>query len=124
MRYLYLAVFALLLLFSLPAYSKDGFPQYGNASWYGKSFHGRKTASGQIFNQNALTGANRTLPFGSVVRVTNLRNGKHVDVTINDRGPFIKGRIIDISRAAAREIGIIHHGVTRVRVNLVYIPKH
>lgn len=118
------AVFTLLVAFSLPAYCEDGYPKYGNASWYGKSFHGRLTASGQLFNQNAFTGANRTLPFGSVVRVTNLRNGKHVDVTINDRGPFIKGRIIDISRAAAREIGIIHHGVTRVRVSLIYLPEN
>ena len=110
------------LVFTVAAHSENVFPQYGNASWYGKSFHGKKTASGQLFNQNALTGANRTLPFGSVVRVTNLRNGKSVDVTINDRGPFIRTRIIDISRAAAREIGILQRGVARVRVSLIYMP--
>lgn len=112
----------LILLFTLSAHSENVFPQYGNASWYGNSFHGRKTASGQIFNQHALTGANRSLPFGSIVRVTNLRNGRYVDVTINDRGPFIKTRIIDISRAAASEIGILHRGVARVRVSLIYMP--
>lgn len=122
MRQLTAAAAVLLILFTLSASAENVFPQYGNASWYGNSFHGRKTASGQIFDQNALTGANRTLPFGSVVRVTNLRNGRYVDITINDRGPFIKTRIIDISRAAAREIGILHRGVARVRVSLIYMP--
>lgn len=122
MRQLTAAAAILLLLFTLSVSAENVFPQYGNASWYGNSFHGRKTASGQIFDQNALTGANRTLPFGSIVRVTNLRNGRYVDITINDRGPFIKTRIIDISRAAAREIGILHRGVARVRVSLIYMP--
>ena len=122
MKFITSAAAVIFMALTISAHSSESFPQYGNASWYGNSFHGNKTASGQIFNQYELTGANRTLPFGSVVRVTNLRNGKYVDVTINDRGPFIKGRIIDISREAARRIGLINHGVARVRLTLIYQP--
>lgn len=86
------------------------------ASWYGPGFHGRPTASGEIYNQNALTAAHPTLPLGSQVEVTNPANGKSVHVRINDRGPFIRGRSIDLSRQAARELGIIKPGVSRVRI--------
>jgi rare lipoprotein A len=88
----------------------------GLASWYGPKFHGRRTASGEVFNQEKFTAAHRTLPWGSRVRVTNLDNGKSVDVRINDRGPFGKGRIIDLSRAAAKALDIVIRGITTVRI--------
>lgn len=88
--------------------------QVGKASWYGPGFHGRKTASGEIFNQNRLTAAHRRLPLGTRARVTNLGNGKAIEVMINDRGPYVGGRIIDLSRAAARRLAI--SGVGQVRV--------
>jgi rare lipoprotein A len=78
----------------------------GRASWYGPGFHGRRTASGETFNTNALTAAHRTLPFGAKVRVVNKRTGRSVVVRINDRGPYAHGRIIDLSRAAAKAIGL------------------
>ncbi|MXO83917.1 septal ring lytic transglycosylase RlpA family protein [Altererythrobacter aestiaquae] len=82
----------------------------GVASYYGKRFHGRRTANGERFNMNAMTAAHKTLPFGTKVRVTNPRNGKSVVVRINDRGPFIRGRTIDLSRAAAKKVGIVQRG--------------
>jgi rare lipoprotein A len=88
----------------------------GVASWYGPGFHGKRTASGEIFNQEKLTAAHRTLPWGSRVRITNLANGRSVVVEINDRGPAVKGRIIDVSRAAARTLGMVESGTTTVRV--------
>lgn len=93
--------------------------QVGLASWYGPKFHGKLTASGQRYNMFDLTAAHRNLPFGSRVRVTNLRNGRRVLVTINDRGPFVKGRIIDLSYAAAKELGMTRTGVTRVRLEVL-----
>jgi rare lipoprotein A (peptidoglycan hydrolase) len=90
--------------------------QHGMASWYGPGFHGRKTASGERFNQNERTAAHRQLPLGSEVTVTNLENGKSVEVEINDRGPYVKGRRIDLSKAAAREIGMHEDGTARVRI--------
>lgn len=93
--------------------------QVGKASWYGPGFHGKKTASGQVFNQHALTAAHPHLPLGSRVKVTNLKNGKEVEVTINDRGPHKAGRIIDLSRAAAKKIAM--GGQARVKV--VAIPN-
>lgn len=91
----------------------------GMASWYGPGFHGAKTASGEWFNQYALTAAHRYLPFGTWVRVTNLNNGSSVVVRINDRGPFTGGRVIDLSTAAARAIGIINSGVAPVSVEVL-----
>lgn len=84
--------------------------QRGVASWYGQRFHGRKTASGEVYDMEALTAAHPTLPFGTVVRVESLVNGKTVDVRINDRGPYIRQRIIDLSRGAARALGLIDAG--------------
>lgn len=89
----------------------------GIASWYGKQFHGRKTASGERFDMDALTAAHPKLPFGSWVRVRNLVNGRSVDVRINDRGPHIKQRVIDLSRAAARALGV--SGTDKVELSLV-----
>ena len=91
----------------------------GLASWYGAKHHGKRTASGEIFDQNKLTAAHRTLPWGSIVKVTNLDNGKSVEVRINDRGPFTKGRVIDLSRAAARAVGMVESGVSPVRMELL-----
>jgi rare lipoprotein A len=91
----------------------------GLASWYGAKHHGKRTASGEIFDQNKFTAAHRTLPWGSIVKVTNLDNGKSVEVRINDRGPFKKGRVIDVSRAAARALGMVQSGVSPVRMELL-----
>ena len=99
-----------------PATSQPTMMETGLASWYGPKFHGKRTASGEVFNQEKFTAAHRTLPWGSRVKVTNLANGKSVDVRINDRGPFGKGRIIDVSRAAARALGMVGRGITTVRV--------
>ena len=92
------------------------FRQVGTASWYGPGFHGKLTASGERFNQNALTAAHRKLPLGSEVKVTNLDNGRSIVVEINDRGPYKKGRVIDLSKAAARKLGIVDDGLAKVRI--------
>jgi rare lipoprotein A (peptidoglycan hydrolase) len=94
----------------------------GIASWYGPGFHGRKTASGDIYNQNEMTAAHKTLPLGSEVRVTNLNNGNTVDVEINDRGPYIEGRIIDLSRAAAGALDFVESGTIRVSIEVIADP--
>jgi rare lipoprotein A len=93
--------------------------QCGGASWYGPGFHGKKAASGQRFDQNAMTAAHKSLPFGTVVRVTDQRTGKSVNVTINDRGPFHRNRIIDLSKAAAAKLGIQNAGTGKVCVTAV-----
>ncbi len=107
-----LSACAALLIAAAPAYAA----QTGKASWYEM---GTKTASGERFQPDGLTAAHRTLPFGTKVRVKNLRNGKSVVVRINDRGPFIKSRIIDVSKGAARKIGLVRAGVTRVSIKVV-----
>lgn len=91
----------------------------GMASWYGPGFHGRRTANGEIFNQNALTAAHRSLPFGTKVRVTNVNTGRAVVVRINDRGPFVGNRVIDLSRGAAARIGLVNAGVGPVRLEIL-----
>lgn len=91
-------------------------PIVGIASFYGTEFNGRRTASGEKFSNNTLTAAHKTLPFGSKVLVTNVRNGKSVIVRINDRGPYVHGRIIDLSRTAAKQIGLGSSGTTRVKL--------
>jgi len=93
--------------------------QTGLASWYGPGFHGRDTSSREIYNMYELTAAHRTLPFGTWVVVTNLDNGRSVRVKINDRGPFVKGRIIDLSLAAARVLGMVGPGVIPVRIDVL-----
>jgi rare lipoprotein A (peptidoglycan hydrolase) len=92
------------------------------ASWYGPGFNGQRTSSGEFFQENRLTAASRTLPLGSETRVTNLNNGKSVVVRINDRGPYVHGRAIDLSEGAARDIGLIHKGVARVRLTSLDEP--
>ena len=93
--------------------------QEGVVSWYGAQFHDRPTASGELFDSGALTMAHRSLPFGTMVRVTNLRNGRSVVVRVNDRGPFVGTRIADLSQAAASEIGMMRRGVARARIEVL-----
>ena len=93
--------------------------QVTTASWYGPGFHGRHTSNGEVYNQGALTAASRTLPIGSHAKVTNLSTGKSVVVRINDHGPYVHGRGIDLSRAAAKRIGMDHRGVAQVKVTRV-----
>ncbi|MBW2065739.1 MAG: septal ring lytic transglycosylase RlpA family protein [Deltaproteobacteria bacterium] len=93
-----------------------GFVQVGTASWYGRKFHGRPTASGEIFDMHRRTAAHKTLPLGTYVKVINLSNGRSTVVRINDRGPFIKDRIIDLSYAAAKDIGLLKDGLARVKI--------
>jgi rare lipoprotein A len=111
-----LSICILLLALSTTA---AAFEQEGLASWYGGKFQGRQTASGEIFDTNAFTAAHKTLPFGTIVKVTNLENEKSTVVRINDRGPFIPGRIIDLSRAAAVVIELAGRGVARVRIEVL-----
>ncbi len=93
--------------------------QKGEASWYGPGFNGKKTASGEIFDMNKLTAAHRKLAFGTKVRVTNLNNNKSVIVRINDRGPFKKSRVIDLSKKAAEKIGLVQSGIAPVKIEIV-----
>jgi rare lipoprotein A len=90
--------------------------QVGTASWYGPGFHGHETASGEMFDQHALTAAHRTLPLGTEAKVTNLATGQSVKVTINDRGPYVQGRQLDLSQAAAKQIGLTKQGVAKVKI--------
>ena len=99
-----------------PMVSAEGFVETGVASWYGEDFHGRPTALGEPYNMYAMTAAHKTLPLPSRVRVTNLENGRRVELRVNDRGPFVKGRVIDLSYGAAQELGVVRRGTARVRV--------
>ena len=96
-----------------------GMKDRGVASWYGEQFHGRQAANGEIFDMEALTAAHRTMPLGSIVRVVNLANGKHLHVRITDRGPYVNGRILDLSHAAAVQLGMEHEGTTHVQIEIV-----
>ena len=98
---------------------ETGYVQYGKASFYGEEFHGRKTASGETFNKWDYTCAHKKLPFNTKVKVTNLQNQKTVLVRVNDRGPFVKDRIIDLSFAAAKKIGMVKDGVVKVKVEVI-----
>ena len=122
-----IALFILMLLFMACAPKKVPFPPYepgkefryretGLASWYGEDFHGRKTASGEVYDMYAMTAAHRTLPFNTRVKVTNLDNGMKTEARVNDRGPFVAGRIIDLSRSGAKELGMLGPGTARVTV--------
>ncbi|MFN3579550.1 MAG: septal ring lytic transglycosylase RlpA family protein [Pseudomonas sp.] len=127
MRTLLIGLLAAGLLSSplTPAHDADE-PEYkvqGKASYYASRFHGRRTASGEAYNQYALTAAHPYLAFDSLVCVTNLRNGRTTTVRINDRGPYIGGRIIDVSRRAAEELGMVRVGITRVEITLCDTPE-
>jgi len=112
------------LLGAVFAYQFYG-PYYevGIASWYGPGFDGRHTANGEIYDMNEISAAHKTLPFGTIVQVVDLETGKSVIVRINDRGPFIKGRIIDLSKGAAEKLGIIDKGITKVGLRILRWPK-
>ena len=93
--------------------------QWGVASWYGPGFQGRRTANGERFNTNVLTAAHKTLPFGTMVEVVDVKTQKSVIVRINDRGPFIRGRVIDLSHAAASALNMVHKGTSQIHIRLV-----
>ena len=99
-----------------PLRDHNGFVQEGNASWYGKKFHGRKTSNGETYNMYAMTAAHKTLPMGVYVKVTNTQTGQQAIVRVNDRGPFVAGRIIDLSYSAAKEVGVVGPGTAPVIV--------
>jgi len=98
-------------------------PETGIASWYGEEFQGNQTANGETYDLNGLTAAHPTLPFGTTIRVTNLRNNKNLVLRVNDRGPHLGRRLLDVSWAAAGRLGFVHSGTTRVRVEVVSYPK-
>lgn len=103
---------------------QDNYNQIGTASWYGPNFHGRPTANGEVFDQNALSAAHPTLPLPSYVKVTNLDNGRQAVVRVNDRGPFARDRILDLSKRSAEELGFINQGTARVRVEYLGPKSH
>ena len=112
--------FFVLFLLGLGSLAFSGvYKSNAEASYYAEKYHGRKTANGETFNMYAMTCAHKTLPFGTVLRVTNLSNNKSVDVRVNDRGPFVKGREIDVSKAAAQKLGMIKTGTARVKIEIV-----
>ncbi|MCK5573712.1 MAG: septal ring lytic transglycosylase RlpA family protein [Bacteroidetes bacterium] len=139
MRWLLLAV-AVLPLFSLPGCG-SGSPRFasdadhsdepelgsyqleGIASYYADDFHGRRTANGEVYDMHGITAAHRTLPFNSILRVTNLKNGKTVTVRINDRGPFVGGRIVDLSLGAAKKIDMLNDGTAPVRIEILELGQ-
>ena len=95
----------------------------GIASWYGPNFHNKKTANGEIYNQNAYTVAHRILPLGSIIKITNLENSKKIYARVNDRGPYKKKRIVDVSKRIATELGFIDRGTARVKLDIISYPK-
>jgi len=99
-----------------PLATADGFTQRGKASWYGKKFHGRKTANGERYNMYGISAAHKTLPLGTWVRVENVDNGRKLDIRLNDRGPFVHGRIIDLSYGAAKKLGVVGPGTANVKL--------
>ena len=116
-----LVLTTLILLLSINVVAQD-FTQQGIASFYADKFEGRTTANGEKYRHSKMTAAHKTLLFGTMVKVTNLENGKSVVVRINDRGPFVRGRHLDLSYGAAKKIGMIDAGVMRVRTKILYRP--
>ena len=94
----------------------------GIASWYGPGFHGNRTANGEVYDMDGISAAHKTLPFGTIVRVVEIETGRSIVVRINDRGPFIDGRIIDLSKGAAEKLGIVEKGITRVGLRILHLP--
>lgn len=111
----HLYLLSILSLFLFPSCARK-ITESGKASYYADKFQGRRTASGDIFRQRRMTAAHKTLPFGTKVKVTNLSNGRTIKVRINDRGPFVAGRIIDLSKKAARKLGMLNAGVANVQI--------
>jgi len=106
------------LLLGLASHAHAGTIEVGYASWYGPGFHGRRAANGEIFDQSKLTAAHPALPMGTRIKVTNVENGREVTLRVNDRGPYVKGRIVDVSRAAARLLGFARKGLALVRIEI------
>ncbi len=130
-NFTYSLIFALLAVFALQISCaqklqtkprKIGWEQKGTACWYGDKYHGRRTSSGEVFDMHKLTAAHPSLPFGTVVRVRNLSNGKEVLVRINDRGPTVRGRIIDLAYGAAKELDMVSAGLAEVELTVVETP--
>jgi rare lipoprotein A len=115
-------IFAAIVL-SLGLWNLARYDQVGIASWYGEPFHGRRTSSGEIYDMYKLTAAHLTLPFGTIVLVTDLETGKSVVVRINDCGPYVEGRIIDLSFAAAEKLGIVTKGIAKVGLKVLKYPE-
>lgn len=119
---------SLCILVSISAFTEKAAaassPETGKASWYGAKWHGRKTASGERYNMESMTAAHKRLPFGSLVRVTRVDCGKSTIVRINNRGPYCRGRVIDLSKAAARKLGMLKDGVAKVRLEVLETPKN
>ncbi|GAB3426639.1 septal ring lytic transglycosylase RlpA family protein [Niabella aquatica] len=115
MKIRFLSIVIIMSVFLLHGCSKK-IVESGSASFYADKFIGRKTANGSVFRQNRMTAAHKTLPFGTKVKVTNLSNGKKVKVRINDRGPFVEGRIIDLTKKAARRLDMVNAGVVKVAI--------
>ena len=110
-------IMIVLLSLLVPKVDTKPYPtEFGIASWYGPGFHGRQTASGVVYDQNLMVAAHKTLPFGTVARVTNLENGRQVEVCVVDRGPYVKGRVIDLSASAAKALDMRSKGTARVRI--------
>jgi rare lipoprotein A len=105
--------------YTLSSKMAKGFIQTGLASWYGPGFHGKKTANGEIYNQNAMTAAHKTLPLSTMIKVTNLENMKSIIVRINDRGPYYGNRILDLSKKAADALGISKHGTGKIKLQVI-----
>jgi rare lipoprotein A len=112
-------IFTILFSLSAPLFADYVYKSSAVASYYADKFHGRKTSNGEIFNMYALTAAHKTLPFNTKIKVTNLSNGKSVIVRVNDRGPFVKGREIDLSKAAAVQLDMIKSGTTKVKLTVL-----
>lgn len=115
-------ILGLAIVAAAPSYQAEAHPTgmiAGKASWYGPGFHGRTTANGETYDQNAMTAAHKSLPFGTRVRVTNERTGKSVVVRINDRGPYVGKRVIDLSKAAAKRVGMIKSGIAPVTIEVL-----
>jgi len=115
--------FALVLLLNPHKQSFANQPSFGRASWYGGNFHGRRTANGEYYNMYAVSAAHKKIKFDSLVKVTNLNNGQSIVVRINDRGPFIPGRDIDLSYGAAQKLGMVSDGVVPVKLEVLAKPK-
>jgi len=107
----------------VPALTEEIVGEFGLASWYGEQFQGNPTASGEVYDMNGLTAAHRSLPLGTKIKVTNLKNNRSLIVRVNDRGPFISSRILDVSMAAAKKLGFLGAGVAYVRSEVVSFPK-
>jgi rare lipoprotein A len=119
----YVAVALSLIGFVFLYQSLRPYDEVGIASWYGPGFHGKRTANGEIYDMHGISAAHKTLPFGSIVQVVEIETGRSVVVPINDRGPFIEGRIIDLSKGAATELGIVEKGITRVGLRILRWPS-